>query len=92
MLSAKNEDFAMERRFVIWLHPSFLNVISLNITPLKSFLISSQLTQLIYIIVIEQNIFYEERVCAHLGLKKTWNITHFLLLKAHIISVFSVVL
>ena len=41
ILSAKNEDFAMERRFVIWLHPSFYNVISLNITPLKSFLISS---------------------------------------------------
>ena len=33
----------MGRRFVIWLHPSFYNVLSLNITPLKSFLISIDL-------------------------------------------------
>ena len=31
----KNEDFAMEWCFFIWLHPSFYNVISLNLTPLK---------------------------------------------------------
>ena len=43
----------MERRFVIWLYPTFYNAINLNITPLKSFLISSWLTQLIYIMVIE---------------------------------------
>ena len=32
-----NEEFAMERRFVIELHPSFYNVKSLNNTPLKQF-------------------------------------------------------
>ena len=31
----KNEDFAMECCFFIWLHTSFYNVISLNLTPLK---------------------------------------------------------
>ena len=36
-------------------------------------------------------IFYKERTCAPLELKKTKNITCFLLLKAHPISVFSVV-
>ena len=40
ILSVKTDDFAMERRFVMWLYPSFYNVISLNKTPLKSFLIS----------------------------------------------------
>ena len=42
----------MQQRFVIWLHPSSYNVMSLNITPLKSS-ISRLLTELIYIIVIE---------------------------------------
>ena len=31
----KNEDFAMERRFLIWFHPSFYNVIRLIVTPSK---------------------------------------------------------
>ena len=31
----------MGQRFVIWRHPSFYNVISLNITPLKSFFIEA---------------------------------------------------
>ena len=73
----------MERRFVIWLHPPFCNVISLNITPLKLFLTSNLLTQLIYIIAKEENYFIKKRRHAHLELKKTKNITHFLLLKAH---------
>ena len=82
IIRKENEDFAMEQRFVIWLYPSFCNVIMLNITPLKSILISCQLRQLIYIIVIEQNIFYKERTCAHYAwTKETKNITHFLLLR-----------
>ena len=47
----------MERRLFIWLHPSFYDFVSLNNTPIKSFLISSYSTQLIYIIVIEQKYF-----------------------------------
>ena len=43
----------MEWRFVIRLHSSFYSILSLDITPLNSFLISSQLRQFIYINVIE---------------------------------------
>ena len=70
----------MEQRFVIWLHCCFCNVISLTNTPLKSSLISSQLMELIYIIVIEQKYLW---TCAHIELKETKKITHFPLLKAH---------
>ena len=48
----------MERRLGIWLHLSFYSVISLNKTPLKSFLISSELTQL--------NLHYRHRVKIHI--------------------------
>ena len=41
IISKKKKEFSMGRRFVIWLHPSFYNVMSFNKTPLKSFLISS---------------------------------------------------
>ena len=41
VLLVKNEDFAMEWQFVIWLYPPFYNVISLNKILLKLFLISS---------------------------------------------------
>ena len=68
----------MERCFVIWLHPFCLSV-----TPLKSFLISSYLRQLIFIIIYHKNIFYKEKTCVHLELQETKSITHFLLLKAH---------
>ena len=37
----EKENFPSERRFIIWIHPSFYNVISLNKAPLKLFLISS---------------------------------------------------
>ena len=64
----------MERRFVIWLHTSFLRY-KLNI------LINA--IDLYYRHRKKISFIKKERTCAHLELKETKNITHFLLLKAH---------
>ena len=67
----------MKGCFVIWLHPSFYSIISFNMNSVKSFF---------YLLLINAIVFYYRhriKVSAHLELKQTKNITHFLLLKAH---------